>query len=89
LEALAQLMFINPTLRIELSAHTDDLGSDKYNDRLSSLRGQTVAKWLKERGVEADRIESKGYGKRKPLVPNDSDENRALNRRVEIKVTAF
>jgi outer membrane protein OmpA-like peptidoglycan-associated protein len=53
------------------------------------LRGQAVAKWLKERGVEADRIESKGYGKRKPLVPNDSDENRALNRRVEIKVTAF
>lgn len=89
LEALAQLMFINPTLRIELSAHTDDLGSDKYNDRLSSLRGQAVAKWLKERGVEADRVESKGYGKRKPLVPNDSDENRALNRRVEIKVTAF
>jgi outer membrane protein OmpA-like peptidoglycan-associated protein len=89
LEALAQLLFINPTLRIELSAHTDDLGSDKYNDRLSSLRGQAVAKWLKERGVEADRIESKGYGKRKPLVPNDSDENRALNRRVEIKVTAF
>lgn len=89
LEALAQLLFINPTLRIELSAHTDDLGSDKYNDRLSSLRGQAVAGWLKQRGVDGERIESKGYGKRKPLVPNDSDENRALNRRVEIKVIAF
>ena len=89
LEALAQLMFINPTLHIELSAHTDDLGSDKYNDRLSTLRGQAVANWLISKGVESKRIETKGYGKRKPFVPNDSDENRALNRRVEVKVTDF
>jgi len=89
LENLAQMLFINPTLHIELSAHTDDQGSDRYNDRLSTLRGEAVAKWLKNRGVESDRIISKGYGKRKPLVPNDSEENRALNRRVEIKVTDF
>lgn len=89
LEALAQLMFINPTLRIELSAHTDDQGSDRYNDRLSTLRGEAVANWLIQRGIDSKRMEAKGYGKRKPLVPNDSDENRALNRRVEIKVIEF
>ena len=89
LEALAQLLFTNPTLHIELSSHTDDQGSDRYNDRLSSLRGEAVATWLKRRGVDPARIESKGYGKHKPLVPNDSDEHRALNRRVEIKVTEF
>ena len=89
LEALAQLMFINPTLRIELSAHTDDQGSDRYNDRLSTLRGEAVANWLIQRGIDAKRMEAKGYGKRKPLVPNDSEENRALNRRVEIKVIEF
>ena len=89
LEALAQLMLINPTLRIELSAHTDDQGSDRYNDRLSALRGQAVASWLKQRGIENERIESVGYGKRKPLVANDSEEHRAINRRVEIKVLEF
>ena len=89
LEAVAQLLFMNPSLRIELSAHTDDQGSDKYNDRLSSLRGQAVESWLKVRGVDIQRMNVVGYGKRKPLVPNDSEENRALNRRVEIKILEF
>ena len=89
LEKLLHLMQINPTLRIELSAHTDDRGSDRYNDQLSSLRGQAVAGWLTDRGIAVERIEAMGYGKRKPLVPNDSDENRALNRRVEIKVLDY
>lgn len=89
LEAVANLLFMNPGLRIELSAHTDDMGSDRYNDRLSTLRGQAVAAWLKERGVDENRMTSVGYGKRKPLVPNDSEANRALNRRVEIKILEF
>ena len=89
LEALRQLLFMNPTLRIELSSHTDDQGSDKYNDRLSTLRGKAVEEWLIERGVDTKRMVIAGYGKRKPLVPNDSDANRALNRRVEIKVLEF
>ena len=89
LESIAQLLFMNPTLRIELSAHTDDQGSDRYNDKLSTMRGKAVEKWLLERGVDSKRIVAVGYGKRKPLVSNDSDEHRALNRRVEIKVLDF
>lgn len=89
LEALAQLLFMNPSLHIELSSHTDDQGSDKYNDRLSTLRGQAVEKWLRNRGVDPNRMTAVGYGKRKPLVSNDSDEHRALNRRVEIKVIEY
>jgi outer membrane protein OmpA-like peptidoglycan-associated protein len=89
LESLAQLLFLNPSLRIELSAHTDGQGSDQYNDRLSSLRGKAVQTWLIERGVEPSRMEAVGYGKRKPLVANDSEANRAINRRVEIKVLDF
>jgi len=89
LEKVAQLLFTNPTLRIELASHTDDQGSDKYNDNLSTLRGKAVAEWLIQRGIDASRVESIGYGKRKPLVANDSDENRALNRRVEIRVIDF
>ena len=89
LKQLLSLMEQNPTLRIELSAHTDDRGTDKYNDRLSSLRGESVAQWLISHGIDTQRIEAKGYGKRKPLVANDSEENRALNRRVEIKIIDF
>lgn len=89
LESLAQLLRMNPTLRIELSAHTDDRGSDKYNDRLSSLRGQAVGAWLQEHGLPAQRMETVGYGKRKPLVANDTEEHRALNRRVEITVLDY
>lgn len=89
LEQLLRLLQLNPTLRIELSSHTDDRGSDRYNDRLSSLRGQAVAGWLTARGIAPERIEAAGYGKRKPLVANDTDENRALNRRVEIKVLDY
>lgn len=89
LEQVAQLLFMNPTLRIELSSHTDDQGSDKYNDHLSAMRGKAVAAWLVKRGIDASRLESVGYGKRKPLVANDSDANRAINRRVEIKVLDF
>lgn len=89
LESLAQLLFMNPTLRIELSSHTDDQGSDKYNDRLSTLRGKAVEEWLTKRGVDPKRMEAVGYGKRKPLVANDSEAHRALNRRVEIKVLDF
>lgn len=89
LESLAQLLFMNPTLRIELSSHTDDQGSDRYNDRLSALRGKAVETWLLTRGIDPSRMEAVGYGKRKPLVDNDSDEHRALNRRVEIKVLDY
>lgn len=89
LEQLLRLMQMNPTLRIELSSHTDDRGTDRYNDRLSTLRGESVARWLISRGIDAGRIRAVGYGKRKPLVANDSDENRALNRRVEIKVVEY
>lgn len=89
LQQLLSLMEQNPTLRIELSAHTDDRGTDKYNDRLSSLRGESVKQWLLSHGIDSQRIEARGYGKRKPLVANDSEENRALNRRVEIKIIDF
>ncbi len=87
LRKVAQLMQDNPSLRIEVSAHTDDVGSDAYNQRLSQRRAESVTDYLvKQEGIERSRIEGKGYGKAKPLVPNDSDENRAINRRVEFEI---
>ena len=84
-----KLLNENPALTIELSAHTDDVGTDKYNDLLSKRRGEAVLTYLVKHGIDAARVTSVGYGKRKPLVPNDSEENRAINRRVEFKVVGI
>ena len=89
LEKVVRLMEANPELHIELSAHTDDIGSDAYNDQLSAKRGEATVAYLVKKGIARERLTSTGYGKRRPLVPNDSDENRAINRRVEFKVTEF
>jgi hypothetical protein len=77
---------MNSDIKIELSAHTDDVGADAYNFKLSDQRAAAVAEYLIAKGIAKSRIISKGYGKTQPLVPNTSDENRAKNRRVELKV---
>jgi len=86
LNRLIKLMTDNPEVRIEIMAHTDDIGSDPYNDKLSDKRAYSVIQYLFENGIDNNRLVSKGYGKRVPLVPNTSEENLALNRRVEMKI---
>ena len=86
LDKVVRLLEDNPGLRIELAAHTDDHGSDKYNNALSQKRGEAARKYLLKHGISEERVNAIGYGKKQPLVPNDSDENRAINRRVEFKV---
>ncbi len=86
LKQVVALLEKNNSVRIELSAHTDDSGSDKYNLDLSQRRAQSVLNYLISKGIDASRLIAIGYGKSKPLVPNDSDENRAKNRRVEFVV---
>ena len=89
LEKVISLLKANPSLRIELAAHTDDFGTDAYNNKLSQRRGEVVRKYLVKHGIASERVTAVGYGKKQPLVPNDSDENRAINRRVEFKVTGI
>ena len=89
LDKVVKLMEANPDLHIELSAHTDDIGTDAYNDQLSAKRGEAALEFIVMKGIARSRLTSVGYGKRQPLVPNTSDENRAINRRVEFKVTDF
>ncbi|MDR1583204.1 MAG: DUF5723 family protein [Prevotellaceae bacterium] len=86
LNRLLSFMERNPELKIEIAAHTDDTGSNKYNLRLSDKRAESVVKFLVSNKISKSRVRSKGYGALQPLVPNDSDENRAKNRRVEIKM---
>ena len=70
---------------VEISGHTDDVGKNAYNQKLSERRAESVKAWLVIRGIKADRIITVGYGEERPRVTNDSDSNRRLNRRIEFK----
>jgi outer membrane protein OmpA-like peptidoglycan-associated protein len=76
----------NPDVNIEISAYTDSRGSDEYNLELSQRRAQSVVDYLITKGISADRLLAKGYGKENPVADNETEEGRALNRRVEMKV---
>lgn len=86
LKTIVRLLKENPNITIEISAHTDDVGSDDYNNNLSQKRANSVVEYLKTQGIPAKQLVGKGYGKTKPIAPNDSEENRHLNRRVELLV---
>lgn len=86
LNKVVTLLKVNTGIEIELSAHTDDKGSDDYNNKLSDQRAASVAAYIVSKGIDPARLVSKGYGKTQPLVPNTNDENRAKNRRVELKI---
>ena len=75
-----------PFMHIEISAHTDDQGSDAYNMQLSDARAKAVVDWLSAHKVDAARLTWKGYGESKPVAGNADETGRALNRRVEFTV---
>lgn len=86
LRKLSALMQQNPQLKVEIGGHTDDVGSDAANLELSRKRAQAVVSYLTKNGIDASRLTAKGYGETTPQVPNDSDVNRAKNRRIEFKL---
>ena len=75
-----------PDMGILITGHTDNYGTNQYNDKLSENRVNTVYDYLVSKGINPDRIEKSWYGEDKPIRDNNSDINRAFNRRVEIKV---
>jgi outer membrane protein OmpA-like peptidoglycan-associated protein len=79
------LMKNNPDLAIEIQGHTDNAGSADHNLDLSTRRAETVKRFLLTYGIEAPRMVPKGYGEEKPVAPNDTEEGRAMNRRVELR----
>jgi len=86
LERLTKLLNDVPTLKIEISGHTDSKGADDYNKKLSTSRAKAVLDYLIKAGIAADRLTSAGYGEEQPIATNDTDEGRQLNRRTEFKV---
>ncbi len=86
LDKVIRFLKENPKIRVEISGHTDNAGTLAYNLQLSQKRAQSVATYLITHGIEAARLIQKGYGAQKPLKPNDTDENRQINRRIEFRV---
>ena len=84
LQRVFDLMQKENDLKLEVQGHTDNVGSDEYNQTLSEARARSVMDWLVARGIAPDRLTSKGYGESIPIASNDDDAGRARNRRVEI-----
>jgi outer membrane protein OmpA-like peptidoglycan-associated protein len=73
-----------PHIVVEIQGHTDSQGKDQYNMALSSDRAQSVRSYLIMRGISPDRLVARGYGETKPMASNNTEDGRALNRRVEV-----
>ncbi len=87
LERLAELLLSHPNLAIRIEGHTDNVGRPEDLQRLSEQRAQAVREFLERKGVSSDRLEAVGYGAQRPVNDNSTEELRAQNRRVEIRIT--
>jgi outer membrane protein OmpA-like peptidoglycan-associated protein len=87
LAKIAGIVSSHPGLRLNLEGHTDSLGSEAYNQKLSGQRAQTARDYLVSQGVPAASIESQGFGKANPIESNDTAQGRQKNRRVEMIVS--
>jgi peptidoglycan-associated lipoprotein len=87
LNKLVKILKDNPSIKIELSSHTDARASDSYNDALSQRRAESAVAYIVSQGIAADRLVAKGYGKRQLIIPNaQTEEEHQTNRRTEFKV---
>jgi len=86
LDKIVRMMRANPNMKLELSAHTDEIGNAKRNQDLSDDRAFAAKQYLISKNIEADRIIAKGFGKTKPIATNKTEEGRQKNRRVEFKI---
>jgi len=86
LDRVVQFLGENPTVRIQLEGHTDNVGSAADNQKLSENRARAVVQYLADKGIKPARMEAKGFGATQPVADNKSEEGRAQNRRTELKV---
>jgi outer membrane protein OmpA-like peptidoglycan-associated protein len=86
LDKVVMLLKENPTLKIQINGHTDNVGKAADNLKLSNDRSQSVVKYLITKGIDIKRLSFRGFGADQPIASNDSEEGRAQNRRTELKV---
>ena len=88
LQKLVDFLSLNPSIKIEVSGHTDNVGNDELNQTLSENRAKAVYQFLIDSKIDPSRLQYKGYGKTQPIETNDTEEGRAKNRRTEFKIVA-
>lgn len=86
LEKIAGLLEQHPSMKVEISGHTDNVGTEAYNMELSENRAKSAVFYLRKKGIRIDRMIYKGYGENNPIADNDTPQGRAKNRRTELKV---
>jgi OOP family OmpA-OmpF porin len=87
LDEVVRLLQVNLEIKlVSVEGHTDNQGTDGYNDRLSRSRASSVVEYIVKKGIERGRLTSTGYGSKKPLMSNDTDQGRQRNRRVEFHI---
>ncbi len=86
LDAVSSILTSRLDIRVRIEGHTDSRGGRRHNLQLSRRRARSVKRYLVERGIDADRIETEGYGENKPIASNQTEEGRAENRRVEFHI---
>ncbi len=86
LNLLYRFMYANPEVLVEINAHTDNIGSDQFNQELSLKRAASVVNYLIQKGLEGSRLVPQGFGEAQPVADNNTDEGRAMNRRVEFRI---
>lgn len=86
LNDLVEVMKMKKKMIIEVAGHTDDVGDDGANLKLSQSRAETVQNYLIEKGISRDRVTAKGYGETQPASTNQTEEGRQLNRRTEVRI---
>jgi outer membrane protein OmpA-like peptidoglycan-associated protein len=89
LEKAADLLKTNPTMTIEVGGHTDNVGDDAYNMKLSHDRAKSVREYLVKAGIQSERVQAKGYGESNPIATNDTEDGRKANRRTEFVILEF
>ncbi len=87
LDVVAETLNSRPHVRVVVEGHTDSRGDEAYNQTLSQLRAESVQRYLIGKGVPASRMQARGFGESQPEASNDTDEGRALNRRVELSIS--
>lgn len=87
LDELVKILKDSPGYKLAIESHTDNTGTNAYNDKLSNNRSATVMNYLVSKGIDASRLTATGFGEQKPISTNDTQEGRSLNRRSELKLS--
>ena len=87
LAKISGIVVAHPGLKLEVEGHTDNVGTDEYNQTLSEQRASAVRTYLLQQGVRDSDVTARGFGKSRPITSNDTPSGRQLNRRVELVVS--